>query len=364
MAPELDQRSPDLATVVVSTLPAGRFDFDGALVIRDQASGRIWLLQDAAAEACRSLDEAEATAVLSAIHGDTVAPKVMMGQPWLPHHPFPKLDRCLADGAGVLRLRVWDDRLAAILEQMLSPLVVNAAPGSTLDLFVDGERTAIARDGHVVQEDRGIGWWGLIRSLARMLYPSRVWLGVLHAATVLSPGGAAIALVGISGSGKTTLAGGLIASGASLLSDDATAIEAGSHLAWPCPLAMGVKQGSWPLFTSLFPDFATVPVVRFGSRAIRYFPAPRMVRDEGHPLKALLFPTWRAGASLRAQRVRPSEALRLLAESGMMPPEDDLHVAELLDWLESLPTWRLDYSDLDEAVSFVRQLGEGDASLA
>ncbi|MGI6245963.1 MAG: hypothetical protein ACOYJQ_09365 [Pseudochelatococcus sp.] len=343
----------------MSSIASRRFAFDGGLVLRDGESGRVWLLQDAAAEACRGLDNVEAVAALSSLHQTSDDSASLIGRLWSPPEESAELDLVLRDGGPVVRVRVWDRRLAVPLASMLTSLAAVGEPSVVLDLFVAGDRTAVARDGLVVQDGPGIGWWFLVRWLSRSLHAGRSWLGVLHAATVVPPGGDAVAIAGVSGAGKTTLAGAMIAAGARLLSDDATPIEAGSRLAWPCPLAMGVKKGSWPLFTAMFDDFADVTPVHFGTLAIRYFPAPRMVRGEGRPVAAIVFPAWKSGAALTPERLRPRDALCLLAQSGTEPSVQEEHLADMLQWLETVPAWRLGYGDLGEAVSFVRGLASG-----
>ena len=132
--------------------------------------------------------------------------------------------------------------------------------------------------------------------------------------------------------------------------------------------------GLKPVAMSAVDCSLTFPLTRTPEAAAQWMVIDKVKRLDGHatplPMRIGLGPNGNGEVAVLGATRLPIEvrdfgaSLRLLAESGMMPPEDDLHVAELLDWLESLPTWRLDYSDLDEAVSFVRQLGEDAASLA
>lgn len=320
------------------------------------ASGKIWYLEEVALEACALLGDDEIAAILTELQEDEPPRATLVGEAWPAPRHAPALERRVANGGVVLRVRVWEPRLAGALDRMLAALASDGAPTSTLDLFVREDRTAIAVDGRVVQDGLGVGWWLLVRQLARSLNPGRDWLGVLHAATVAPASGRALAICGVSGAGKTTLAGALVAAGGRLISDDATPIEAGTRLAWPCPLSMGVKPGSWPIFATLFEDFDKVEVVRCERLAIRYYPAPRLARAEGHPVGALLFPRWSEGAAFRAERLPPRDTLARLAESGMMPPERSDHLADLLDWLEVLPAWALSYGEVGEAVAWAQQL--------
>lgn len=352
----LTSDKPDAVGIAVSS--ARRFRFDQGVVVHDSESGRIWFLEKELAAASSELSDADLLGLLNEQAEGTDEPQVeRIGENWTAPHGAPSFD-CVLAGDGVApRVRVWGDLLAGVLRRMLAPLVIPGPPaGPTIDLFTtDDDRSAVALDGRVVQEGLGIGWWLLVRQLARSLNPDREWLGILHAATVAAPGGGAVAIAGVSGSGKTTLSGALLARGAILVSDDATPIEAGTRLAWPCPLAMGVKDGSWPVFSSLFDDFLKTEPVSVGGLSIRYYPAPRVARS-GYPVAALLFPTWTPGAGHHAERLAPREALALLAKSGMLPPASGHHISELLAWLECVPAWRLTYSDHDEAASFAWQL--------
>ncbi|MFQ8432862.1 hypothetical protein [Amaricoccus sp. W119] len=335
--------------------PARRFAFDDGLVFRDGGSGRIWLLRGEAAEACSPLADGDVVELLDEIDAADRPTTHLAGRRWQAPGHAPALDRLLSGNGAVLRVRVWDARLARVLDRMLAPLATAGEPASTLDLVVRDGRATMVVDGRIAQDALGLGWWVLIRQLAKSLHPGRTWLGVLHAATVIEAD-QAIAIAGVSGSGKTTLAGALIATGARLLADDATPIEAGTRLVWPCPLAMGVKQGGWRIFAARFADFSETAPVHHGGRSIRYYPAPRTALGRGYPVKALIFPTWSEGASFGAEPLRPSEALSLLAASGMMPPDADDGLADLLGWLGQVPAWRLRYSGLEDAVSFTRRL--------
>ena len=142
-----------------------------------------------------------------------------------------------------------------------------------------------------------MGRWLLLRRLTSEIAPSRRTLVCLHAAAVAMPHGTVL-LAGRSGSGKTTLAAELVAGGGALLADDLTPIEPCTRLAFPFPLAMSIKRGSWPIVSALFPGFDQVPEIALASTAIRYLPSPRHAPPgSGHKVLALLFPRYTPGAS-------------------------------------------------------------------
>ena len=334
---------------------ARRFPIAGGVVFRDDASGKVWLLRGELAEACRVLGDGEVVAALAEAGSDHPAPTEGAGERWSAPEHAPPLDTALRGDGVAVRIRVWDARIAAVLERMLAPLATTDRPASTLDLLVRDGRSTCVVDGRISQDALGHGWWVLVRQIARSLNPGREWMSVLHAATVLGEGGAAV-LAGVSGSGKTTLAGALLARGARLVSDDASPIEAGSRLVWPCPLAMGVKQGAWPLFSRFFEDFDPAGAVTYGGRTIQYHPVPAAGWERGYPVAALVFPTWEAGAAFEAGRLDPADALSLLAASGMMPPATEEEVADLLDWLGAVPAWRIRHGDTEAAADFIHRV--------
>ncbi|WGF87277.1 hypothetical protein [Marinivivus vitaminiproducens] len=336
--------------------PAGllRLEFDQALILRDPGQGLVWLLEGEAAawwrDAC--LDDAAAAIAALVDNADSDLPSVRARDGWrLPAQPA-TLDRILSDGGARVRVRCWEPRLSAALDRMLAPLTAPAGPvDRTLDLLVQDGMTGLFEDGAFVSETGRIAWTPLIRRLARALNGERDWLGVVHAATV-GLGSGTVMLVGKTGSGKTTLAGGLIAHGGALVADDATAIEAETGLAWPCPLAMGVKAGSWPLFADLFPGFAATTALQAGARHIRYFETPRRVAGGvARRIDAIVFPTWQSGADVQVARLRPAEALKLLSSSGTWPVDDDRRLPDFLAWFKAVPAWRLTYDRLPDAIA-------------
>ncbi len=338
-----------------------------ALVVQCGSSGQVWLLEGAAAAAYGAADPAivtEALAVLDGKAGPSGRPSRVGSACTVPDGPAP-LELTVAFGGPMLRVRCWDARLVPSLAALLAPLAVGGASTRTFDLTVADSWTLLARDGRVVQETPEIGWWLLVRWLARELHGQRRWLGVLHAATIAMPFGT-LALAGGSGAGKTTLAGAMVAAGGTLLADDATAIDAAGQ-AWPCPVAMSVKEGSWPLFTAMFEGFgaATAPL-RLGAKTVRYFPLPApTLPTEGRKLAAIVLPCWRAGAAAELTPARPGELLRALVQGGTWPPGTDLDVLpELLGWLRAVPAFRLTYGDTGDALRLInRMLQPGEADL-
>lgn len=74
---------------------------------------------------------------------------------------------------------------------------------------------------------------------------------LIHAGSLVAPGGAGVLLPADSGSGKTTLVGALLRSGFGYLSDEAAVIDPVRRLVHPFPKALTLKSGSFHLFPEL-----------------------------------------------------------------------------------------------------------------
>ncbi|HWL69184.1 MAG TPA: hypothetical protein VNS22_12460 [Geminicoccus sp.] len=324
------------------------FAFDDGIVVQDGTSGQIWLLEGEPARAWPR--DGEPAAPGQASPAPVPAPA--------PAGP-PALELTVAQGSMAARVRCWEPVLARTFAGALAPLVSDGgAAACTIDLYPSADGPVVAVDGMLAHRpgSLGLGRWLALRRLAVELAPGRHWLALLHAATVAMPFGAVI-LAATSGSGKTTLAGALLAAGGALLSDDITPIEAGSRQAWPFPLAMSVKEGSWPLFARMHADFALTVPVSIGTTRVRYFAPARRSAPRGQPVAMVIVPRYRAGARLDRQRLRPIELLRSLVESGTWPPAAGRDLTDLLAWLERVPAFRLTYGDLDEAVAAIGAIG-------
>ena len=265
----------------------------------------------------------------------------------------------MALGDEAVEVRCWDPILARTFAGPLAPFVQDrSAFACRIDLYVGSEGPVVAVDGKVAHRpgSLGLGRWLALRQLACRLFPRHHWLALLHAASVALPFGVVL-LAAASGSGKTTLAGALAAAGGMLLSDDITPIEAGSLRAWPYPLSMSVKEGSWQLFGTLFPKFRSYPPVSIGSTRVRYFQASIPLPElRGHEVTALVVPQYRHLAKLTCVPLSPIDVLRSLVATGTWPPTAPEDLEQMLAWLQRLPAFRLTYGDVHEAVACIQGL--------
>lgn len=331
-----------------------RIQFDGALVVQDSTRGRLWVLEGEAAQAVAAADEALAAAALDRV--GLVAGQRQSTVACAPPRSPPALEMTVAEGGPPVRVRCWPSAIAPTLSHALAPLAATGPIRTTIDLLESSDGPVVAVDGQVVHRPGSVamGRWLLLRRLASEIAPRRQTLVCVHGAGVDLSGSVAL-LAGRSGAGKTTLAAGLIASGATLLADDLTPIEARTRLAFPFPMAMSIKDGAWPVASALFPDLHMTPEVHAAGRAVRYLPAPRRTPPGvGRKVAALLFPRFTPGHAATSSPIRPATALRRLVEAGTWPPANAEDLDDFLEWLSGLAIHELVYGDLADGISLTR----------
>lgn len=374
---------PAAGSVPSDRVATARF-LDG-VVLYDGRTGRLFQLSHSAADAWRSLqagDELEAIAGrLTHTHGidpavarrdlesfvealrqagllgPAEAPAPPAAEPRAPRRP-PALDATYRIGGIVVRVTCHPADIAAAFAPLAAPAAVPAgAAQARLTLCRERGAFSLTCDDRLIErlDSAPAARWALVRELvsgARW----RPWLALLHGGAIASPTGCLL-LCGDSGAGKSTLLAGLVHSGFAFVADDILPLERGSRLVWPVPLAMSIKQGSWPAVGELFPELAGAPTVRFGGRTMRFlWPAGRPAEPVGRPAAAVLFPRYAAGAPPELHRLDPVSSLALLGEGGSILPSTDAGLAEFFAWWADLPAYRLSYGRLDQAVFKVRDL--------
>ena len=359
-------------------------------VIYDAATGRLFLINRAAMRVwhiLRRAGAAEAAAVLAssdAVDVSTARRDVGMFVNALrdagllerpeprgssamvrldPPRRQPALEAVYRLGEASTRIVCYSTEVAESFAPLAAPAILSedAAGESTLVLFRRRGLFMLVRDGRLVDrlQTAPLARWALVRQLVAA-GQRRNWLALLHAGAVTTPRGCLL-ICGDSGAGKSTLLAGLVHAGFAFVSDDILPLEAGSHLAWPVRLAISVKEGSWPVVDPLFPELAAAPVVRLGSRTMRYFwPGSRVIASEsvGHPISAILFPRYVEGTSPSLTPLGLDRALVLLGEGGSILPETDAGLVEFLAWLERVPTYELTYGRLEDAIRTIGPLTE------
>ena len=235
----------------------------------------------------------------------------------------------------------------------------NAEP-IVADLTCAGERFTLRLDGEVT--DR---CWRADQLLpmvkARMveaaLRRSRD-LFAIHAAAVIR-GDSCLLIPGASGSGKSTLAAALAADGFRLLGDDTVVLARESLKVRPMALPICLKDGSWRLLASRYPELDALGVnVRGDGKRARYVLPPRRDRAKSRAVTAIVFPCRASPLPGGLVTLSKPEALTRLVQ-GLCPLGDELDaqiVERFVRWIEELACFELRYASLDEGAGRLREL--------
>ena len=251
-----------------------------------------------------------------------------------------------------------DTEIAAVLDRVLAPLHVSACadtsirideePGGTFTVAT-GDRPPVRAASRlsvvhtVLAEVNGAA----VRSVPDHL--------VFHAGAVTGDPGAVLLPAG-SNHGKSTLTTALVRAGFGYLTDEAAAVSSGTVVR-PFAKSIVLDPGSFPLFPQLEP---AEPHGLGRALAARewHLDASRLGSVAGPtPVRVVVCPHWRAGATTRVHRCSPTEAMHLLLGEAFDFAEGGQAVFDLLTTLvASVPVYRLGYSDLAEAVDRVASL--------
>jgi hypothetical protein len=278
----------------------------------------------------------------------------------------PALDSVYMPGDRPVRVRCDDRVLADVIEAACRSCRVEGADGAlaVVDVIDQHGRFAVRADHAVLTraddltQNRALARHRCLTALLEATRQPRRWLGILHASAV-GTGGRCVVFPGAKGSGKSTLAAALVAAGGDFVTDDYAPLEQATWRVWPVPYAPGIKQGSWRTLRRHYPDLYARPVHQLAGLHIRYLElnAARMAPlNRGLPVAALVFPRYKAGATLKQRRMTPAEALAALCHAKSLLDRQPDVFTETLRWVQSVPAYQLTYGDLDRAIERVLSL--------
>ena len=276
-------------------------------------------------------------------------------------------------GAQSFRLFTADPAFVAEIQPRLAHLLAAAPTGA--------QPSAPPHDFHVIQQKQAFTVFSngtllgsvadpaqarilLLPEIGRLAaapqhHPAPEWLAILHAAALAHPvTNHAVLLSAPTGSGKTTLTAALTyTAGLRLLSDDSSAITAGHpQQVLSLPFALMLRPGSWPVLTPYYPEIPNLPIdTRYGI-SVRYL-SPSNTSTKPAVPQYLVFPQYNAAAkSTKCQPVSPLQAFYQLEKSGFWVNHTQAAITEFTCWLQTLPAFQLQYSDLPEALAFIAEL--------
>ena len=125
------------------------------------------------------------------------------------------------------------------------------------------------------------------------------------------------------------------------------------------PYAPGIKRGSWRTLQRYYPNVRDRPVHQLGGMQIRYLAldgASMAPLDRGLPVAALVFPRFQTGAAFEQVRITTPEAFADLCHARSILDRRPHVLAETLQWIGSVPAYRLTYSGLDRAAEWALSL--------
>jgi hypothetical protein len=145
--------------------------------------------------------------------------------------------------------------------------------------------------------------------------------------------------------------------GLTFYSDDSVLLERDTLSVPAMPFALMVREGSWNVLSSRFPELQDAPVVsRYGQR-VRFL-SPVGTKQEGHceQVGAIVFARFEPDAANEISTLDPLQTLLRLRESGFWVAHDEQSIRAFLAWIQSTASFTLNYSDVDRAASVIRGL--------
>jgi HprK-related kinase A len=189
---------------------------------------------------------------------------------------------------------------------------------------------------------------------------------MLHAA-VVERGGHTLLLPAAPGYGKTTLCTGLALRGWRLFSDEFGLLRPGGIEVTPAPRPMALKNQSIEVIRQFAPAAhigPAIPGTRKGTVAHVRPPADSVVNAaQCAPARWIVYPRWQADARCSLLEISPAESFMLLATNAFnyeLLGERGFDTVRRL--IAATRSFRLVYSNLDEAVDTLTQLTDDDGS--
>ncbi|MFC1452241.1 PqqD family peptide modification chaperone [Verrucomicrobiota bacterium] len=257
------------------------------------------------------------------------------------------------------RIRFEDHELEAAIHPRYANLEFpEAGPvARTFEVFRAGSDCVLRQEGADTEtaRNRSPGALGcrLFREIVELGHPDLDLLAWLHGGTV-GDGERTVLLVGKGGSGKSTLTAAAAYSGLACYGDDRVLLDYPSGLAVATPNAVILKQGSWPVLSSRFPEIAGLPTVRIEEEALRFLPMAPPARRLLPRVVSMAFLQFDARGVTAMNRITATEALRWITHCETWVASDPERVRAFLQWVQATVAYRLSFSSLDRAVDLLR----------
>jgi hypothetical protein len=263
-------------------------------------------------------------------------------------------------------IRFQDVRTANLIAPILMHLQIGSETRRQSDATLEFEFEG--RDDEVIVTANGIrlrktsiggAIEKLILHLFRHVSDLVNWKVSVHAAAVATNQGCLL-LPGRSGSGKSSLAAAMLTQdGVQYVADDLALLTGSLLEIVPVAMPLALKSGSWRALQSFLPDLVEKPIYpRLGKDTRYWTPARNRIADKPLGIRAVIFPRYTEGESIRIVPVSPFEAMGQLttAPCALRPPITDVTLGDLASFAQRVPTYNLTYGALDSACSAILDL--------
>jgi hypothetical protein len=184
----------------------------------------------------------------------------------------------------------------------------------------------------------------------------------LHAGVIGCRDGCVL-LPAAAGSGKSTTTAALVHNGFPYLSDEVALLTADCTIR-ALPLAVCFKDSGWDIAGRYFNEIDSLAAHLRGDRKIvKYLSLQeRFCADaaQRYPVKAIIFPKYTPESVTSMQPLPKTQALdRMFRECVSMPADlTEDRVSRLVAWIKGVACYSVEFSDLDTAVSAIRDVLE------
>ncbi len=244
---------------------------------------------------------------------------------------------------------------AEIVPRLIHLTTLPAPPDFTLSLITGADAIHLFRGIHsfATEETVSAARAILLQEMVRLSRGECEWLALLHAGAC-GAGSKCVVFPAATNSGKSTLTAVLMQSGFAFYADDSVAVRKSTLHIPPMPFGLAIREGSWPVVAAHFPGLDALQVTeRFGQQ-VRFLPPA--AEGEPVPAAALVFPLYDPDSATSITRLDTLDALIRLKESGFWVEHTRESIRTFIDWVESLPCYHIVYSNVEDAVTFVRTI--------